>query len=263
MQTDHFFLDPSCSPDTWLLWIGANQYGSVGMDSSSGAIKQLEYRDYDRYEADVFVRHAAELFADRTAIQKIRVAFRLNDWCWTPTAFTSEKEAVQKWISPFWPDRVGHRWVADGSGPSEATAWVLTPDHIRDQLHHVCQKVEYKHASGFTPSAELPESTYIQIIRFQDDYWVSINRSGIFLYGQPHRIESEGDLLYLLSQLVDRFELDGSVFAIQLSGHWNSDSKLLDLLSERTDHISFLESPWSFDRPAHWNTPLYELFKCA
>lgn len=263
MQTDRFFMDPACSPDTWLLWIGPKQYGSVCIHSSSGAIKQLEYRDFDLYGTDVFVRHAAELFSDRAAIQKICVSFRLNDWCWTPTAFTSEKEAVKKWISPFWPDRFGHRWVADGSGPLEATAWVLTPDHIRDQLHHLCQTVEYKHASGFTPSAGTRESSCLQIARLKDECWVSINRSGAFLYGQPHRVESEGDLLYLLSQLVDRFELDWSVLDIHLSGQWESDSKLLDTLHDRTERISFLECPWSFDGPLHWYTPLYDLYTCG
>ena len=263
MPTEPFLMDPNSLPDTWLLWIGSNQYGSLCMDSSTGTIKQLEYRDHDLFCADVFVRHAAELFTDRAAIKTIRVAFRLSDWCWTPTAFTSEKEAVKKWISPCWPDRIGHRWVADGSGPREATAWVLTPDHIRDQLHYLCPTVEYKHATGFIQPTEKTDATLLKIVRVKNECWVSLQKSDRFLYGQPHRIETVGDLLFVLSELTHRFELNWADLSINLSGQWESDSDLLSSLRSRSVQISFGETPWSFAGPAHWFAPLYELLTCA
>jgi hypothetical protein len=263
MQTDKFHLDPACNPNTWLLWIGASQYGSLCMDSSTGIVKQLEYRDHDLYGSDVFVRHAAELFSDRAAIQTIRVAFRLNEWCWTPTAFTSEKEAVQKWIAPFWPDRIGHRWVADGDGLLDATAWVWTPDHIRDQLHHLCNRVEYKHTAGFSHSTQSIDATHVQLVRLQNDCWITLTQANRFLYGQPHRIETEGDLLYVLAGLIDRFSLNWSNIDISLSGQWALESELIAALKKRTERIAYTDSPFSFSEPAHWFTPLYDLYICA
>ena len=266
MQTRTFQLDPTCSPDSWLLWIGPDQYGSVALHTATGTIKQMEYRSFDAYGTDVFLRHAAEIFADRSAIRQIRVAFRMDAWCWTPTAFTSEVDAIQKWISPFWPEQVGHRWVADGHGPTDATAWVLSPDHIRDQLHHLFSLVEYKHACGLNLPNATAASTSMELIRMRDQCWICIWRQNQFLYGQPHRIETAADLLYTLSMLTNRFTLDWSTLDIRLAGQWSSDSELLGTLQSRSNRIQFRSNPWAnllSDSPAHWFTPLYDLFACA
>lgn len=266
MQAEHFQYDPACQPNTWLLWIGPGQYGSAALDASSGRIKQLEYRDYDPYAADVFVRHAAELFTDRSSIHSIRVSFRLHEWCWTPTALTAEKDAVQQWIAPFWPDRIGHRWVADHAGPADATAWVFTPDHIRDQLHHLCTAVEYKHAAGFMTNRGASDAPVLEITNMNDLCWVTVSNSATFLYGQPHRIESAADLLYLLTGLTHRFNLNWADLEVYLSGQWPLDSSLLSMLQHRTHRIQWRNHPWSSLHaalPAHWFTPLYDLFECA
>jgi hypothetical protein len=266
MQTENFQLDPACQPNTWLLWIGPGQYGSVALDSSTGRVKQIEYRDFDPYAVDVFVRHAAELFTDRSAIHSIRVCFRLNEWCWTPTAFTTEKDAVQKWITPFWPDRVGHRWVADQAGPADATAWVFTPDHIRDQLHHLCTAVEYRHAAGFMTTRQPSDSAVLEIIKMSDLCWFTLSTSANFRYGQPHLVESEADLIYTLAGLTRRFNLNWNDLDVYLSGQWPLDSSWISSLQDRTPRIHWRNTPWSSlntELPAHWFTPLYDLFECA
>jgi hypothetical protein len=265
MSNDNFSYDPSCRPNNLVLCISHDQLGVAAIDLHEKKIKQIEYRPFDLYNSDTFSDLSKEWIVDTNSINRLRVVFLLNDWCWTPTSLTSQREQALEWIKSFWPDRIGHAWIADSTGTADATAWVRVPVHLLDQLKKISSDLTFTHASFFNPRP--PSSTcQLSIVRIGSTCCFSVWNEGHFLYGQPHTIESTEDLTFVLSLLREKYSLQLDQMELDLSGQWPLDSEWMDLLQKHFPTIQGRDIHWTgieAGLPPHWFTPLEDIFTCV
>ena len=262
MAAEMFTLNPSCTPDTWLLWVGMNRFGAAAIDTSSRLVKTIGYHSLDLYQPDQLRSAAAAAFGEQASIRKIMVAFRLDSWCWTPASAGNSPEVIEKWIHPFFPQRVGHSWIADSEGPNGAVGWVEVPGHLLAQLQALSPQVFFRHAAGFKHLSVADHACRLELTRVGDRGWFSIWQNGNFIYGQPHVVETEADLLYVLSMLSEKFDLPTAEMKLTLTGEWEADSEWLSVLRRYFSKIEGRDAGFvlqEIDQPGHWFTPLSDL----
>ena len=265
MSNDNFSYDPSCHPNNLILCISHDQLGIAAIDLNGKKIQQIGYRPFDLYNSDLLSDLFQEGLVDPNSIKRLRVAFMLNDWCWTPASLTKDKNQALQWIDPLWPERIGHAWIADSNATADATAWVRVPIHLLDQLKKISSDLTFKHASFFNP---LPSSSTCQlsIVRIASTCCFSVWKEGRFLYGQPHTIESTDDLTFVLSLLREKYSLQPEQMGLDLSGQWPLDSEWMDLLQKHFPTIQGRDIHWTdieAGLPPHWFTPLEDIFTCV
>ncbi len=266
MGVRSFTLNPSCTPDTWCLWVGPQRVGSVSIDSATGHIKQIGYFPFDPFSPQQLRTLADGAFGKNASILKINVAFRFDQWTWIPTAQCESANAVDKWIRPFFPERMGHSWVDDPRGPAEATAWVDVPAHLIDQLKKLSANIHNCHATGFLSAANSSAGPSLELVRVGNRCWFSLFDNQQFLYGQPHIIEELDDLLYVLGILFEKYGLQATDTRLSLVGEWEPDSDWLNILRLRFNRIEGRDAPIAnlgADHPGHWFTPLADLLACV
>lgn len=261
MKSETLTYNTTAQPNTWLLMIGPDRVGSLAYDSFNRYVSQLAYTAFDLYAPDILPRMAKESFTERAEIRKIRVACLMSEWCWLPTAIVGEKDA-HKWLSEKWPEKPGHEWVADSSGPAEATAWVRVPSHLIIQLNKLSTAVEFSHAAMFRPIAVSNSADKLEIIRMGEWCWFSVWKQGKFHYAQPHLIRTADDLLYLLSILMDEYKLSPDLLEVQLLGEWPLDAEEVSVLRTRFRNLHGSEVDWKNlpgDQPSHWYSPIAKI----
>ncbi|MFM7672694.1 MAG: hypothetical protein ACKO6Q_08915 [Bacteroidota bacterium] len=254
----------SCQPDTLVLIIGPDRFGSAAIDPFNRYIKEHRYSEHDMYAPDTFRQYAKDVFTERAEIRKIRVGFLLSDWCWLPTDMLPD-EQPHKLLSAHWPQKPGHTWISDNTGPAQATAWVRVPDHLLEQLKSLSATLEFKHAHFFKTDHQSKYPYQLEILRIGDMGWFSIWEKDRFLYGQPHVIAVTDDLLCTLSLLVEKFELPVKKLDVRLTGEWELASDELVALRQRFSNLRSRESNWrnsTSEHPSHWFTPLEDIFSC-
>ncbi len=265
MTDRSYTIDPACSPDTWYLWIGPNRLGIVSVDAASETIKQIEYRAFDPYSPQALRTLAKETFGQDGNIPAIIVSFRFDQWAWIPGHAGKSSDVLDKWIRPFFPERLGHTWVDDPKGPADSMAWVEVPTHLVDQLTGLSPNVTFRHAAGFHGAGNVQTGNSLELSRMGNRCWLSLQAGDRFLYGQPHIIEKPDDLLYVLGILFDKFDLRAADTRLSLVGEWEPDAEWLQALRKRFSQIEGRDSLLSSlrsDLPGHWFTPLADLLSC-
>lgn len=257
--------NPSCRPDTWILLVGTDRFASAAIDPFNRFLLQAEWADLDPYAPDFFLTRARALFTDRAEIRKIHVCFLLPQWFWTPTSLEADVFAPEG-PAANWPQRSGHSWIADQTGPANATAWVNVPQQILTQLNQLSAPVGFKHASVFCSPARAGQAYRLEILRVGNLCWFSLWAGERFLYGQPHTVTTPEDLLYVLALLSEKFSFRSDRLPIFLTGDWSLEENWLVPLRQRFARLETRDAAWKNlpgDQPAHAFTPLEDIFSCA
>lgn len=266
MSTGSYTLNPSCSPDTCLLWVGPNRIGYASLDATGRSIRTIGYHAFDPYDPDPLREPLLEAFGEGSVIRRVIVALRFDQWVWTPSTSGNSSDALDAWIRPFFPERIGHRWITDTSGPDSSIAWVETPVHLLTKLQSICSHVECRHAVGFVRSNNNDTATQLELTRVGNRCWISLHGTDHFQYGQPHLVEQPDDLLYVLGILFEKYNVQASGVKLSLVGEWEPGDEWLHLLRSRFPHIEGRDNVLSgllTDVPGHWFTPIADLLVCV